>query len=81
MPLIEQVLHRNNVADPIGGIDVVHNSDVPHIQPDKIFFQKLAHHKAVAAQPGMIFHHKICYKALFSQFHDLHKSRTGKRNT
>ena len=51
------------------------------IQPDKIFFQKLAHHKAVPAQPGVVFYNEICHKPLFSQFHDFHKGRSCERNT
>ena len=80
VPFIKEVLHWHDVAHSVGGVDVVHDGDVPHVQPDKIFLQKLAHHKAIPAQPGMVFDHQICHKPLFSQFHDFHESWTGERN-
>ena len=80
VPFVEKVLHWHDVTDPVGGVDVVHNGDVPHVQPDKIFFQKLPHHKTVAPQPGVVFHNEVCHKPLFGQLHDFHESRTGERN-
>ena len=80
VPLIEQILHWNDVADAICGVDVVHDGDVPHVQPDKIFFQKLAYHKAVPAQPGVVFDHQICHKPLLGQLHDFHEGRPCERN-
>ena len=46
VPFIEQILHWNNVAHAISGVDVVHDGDIADVQSDKIFFQKLPHHKA-----------------------------------
>ena len=80
VPFIEQILHGNDVTYSVGGVDVVHNGDIAHVQPDKIFFQKLPHHKTVPAQPGMVFHNKVCHKPLFGQFHDFHEGWTGERN-
>ena len=80
VPLIEQILHWNNVAHTVCGVDVVHDGNIPHVQPDEIFFQKLTYHKTVPAQPGVVFDNKVCHKPLFSQFHDFHESRTGERN-
>jgi hypothetical protein len=81
VPLIKEVLHWHDVTHAVGGVNVVHDGDVPHVQPDKIFLQELAHHKAIPAQPGMVFDHQICHKPLFSQFHDFHESWTGERNS
>ena len=39
VPLVEQVLHRNKVADSLGGVDVVHNGDVADAEAVEAFFQ------------------------------------------
>ena len=31
VPFIEQILHGNDVAYPVGGVDVVHDGDIPHV--------------------------------------------------
>ena len=80
VPLIKEVLHRNNIAYSVGSVDVVHDGDIADIQPYKIFFQELAHHKAVTAQPGVVFDHQICHKPLLGQLHDFHEGRPCERN-
>ena len=39
VPLVEQVLHRDKVADALCGVDVVHNGDVADAETVEAFFQ------------------------------------------
>ena len=65
VPLVEQVLHGNDVADSASCVDIVHDGDVANIQTDEIRFQELAHHKVVPAKAGVVFHDQIGYQPLF----------------
>lgn len=71
VPFVEQVLHRDKVADALGGVDVVHNGDVADAETVETLFQKLSHNQAIPSQAGVILDDQGADKALFRQLHNL----------
>ena len=76
VPLVEQVLHRDKVADALCGVDVVHNGDVSNAEAVEAFFQKLPHNEAVTPQAGVILDDQGADKSLFRQLHNLRERRS-----
>ena len=81
VPFVEEVLHRHEIADPFGGVDVVHNGDIPNAQTVKLFFHELTDDQAIPAKAGVIFHNECSDQTLLRQLHDFGEGRTCKRHT
>ena len=76
VPLVEQVLHRDKIADALGGVDVVHNSDVADAEAVEALFQELSHNEPVTPQAGVILDDQSADEALFRQLHNLRERRS-----
>lgn len=76
VPLVEQVLHRDKVADALGGVNVVHNGNIANTEAVEAFFQKLSHNQAIPPQAGMILDDQGADKALFRQLHNFRERRS-----
>lgn len=78
VPLVEQVLHWNNLTNALSGVDVVHDSDIANAEIVEPFFQKLSYDKPISPQTRMIFDNQGADKSLFCQFHDFCERRSCK---
>lgn len=78
VPLVEQVLHRDKVADALCGVDVVHNGDVADAETVEALFQKLSNDQAVTPQARVILDDQGADKTLFRQLHNFRERRSRK---
>ena len=78
VPLVEQVLHRNNLTDTLGCVNIIHDGNIANAEIVEPFFQKLSYDKPISPQTRMVFDDQGPDKSLFCQFHDFCKRRSCK---
>ena len=78
VPLVEQVLHRNDLTDALGCVNIIHDSNIANAEIVEPFFQKLSHNKPISTQTRMVFDDQGADKSLFCQFHDFCERRSCK---
>ncbi len=76
VPLVEQVLHRNNVADAFRCVDVIHNGNILNAKAVKFFLQKLSYDQAITPKSGMIFYDEVSDLTLLGKCYNLGENRS-----